>query len=69
MFATTNLSRIEENIFRFIADAGEVTPGDVSSHLGVVFFPADAWLRKEADRGYLYAAEDGRYRTSCPIAA
>ena len=66
---TVKLSTIEESIYKFIGEVGSVTPGTLYGHLGVTFFPAEAWLRREVERGYLYENGEGRYSVSCPIAA
>lgn len=63
------MSSVEEKIYRFIGDAGSVTPSSLYAHVGVVYFPAEAWLRREASRGFLYEDGTGHFMVSCPIAA
>ncbi len=63
------MSKVEEKIYSMIGDAGAVTAKTLYRQVGVMFFPAEAWLRRETERGFLYEDGAGRYSVCCPIAA
>lgn len=66
MTQAVQMTRVEENIYRFIGEEGPVTPGELAAFLGVEDFPADIWLRSQEATGFLYRHESGAYGTSCP---
>ena len=66
MMHTMKLTRVPEHIYSSIGDAGAVTPEELVALLGVDDFPADVWLRRQAEVGYVFRDEFGAYSTSCP---
>jgi hypothetical protein len=66
MVQAVRTTRVEESIYSFIGDAGPVTPQDLKRFVGTDDFPAEVWLRAQANIGYLYRDPSGAYATSCP---
>jgi len=50
-----------------VGDLGPVTAGRLARELGILETYAQAWLRWQADQGYLHRDEFGRYATFCAI--